>query len=315
MPAGGLDDRIAAVRRFNRFYTQKIGVLRDGLLDSPFSLTEARVLYELAHRERLTASDVGGELGLDPGYLSRVLRGFQRRQLIERTSSATDRRQRHLSLTAAGRAALAPLDEGSRAAVAGLLAPLAQPAQHRLVAAMHDIEQLLGQVPPAVDGCVLRRHRPGDMGWIVGRQAAIYAEEYGWDESFEAMVAAMVATIIASFNARRERCWIAEKDGVPVGSVALVSESDDTGRLRLLVVEPRARGFGIGRRLVAECIRFAREVGYRRVTLSTYSVLLAARHLYEVAGFRLVATEPQHRFGRDLVDETWELDLSVSGSE
>jgi DNA-binding MarR family transcriptional regulator/N-acetylglutamate synthase-like GNAT family acetyltransferase len=309
MCATAIDGRISSVRRFNRFYTEKIGALDEGLLHSPFSLAEARVLYELAHRDRPTASEIARDLHLDPGYLSRMLRGFRRRDLIDRASAAADGRRRHLSLTAAGRAAFAPLDARSREEIGELIGGLPDTAQARLVGAMQTIEMLLTPAAAPGERFALRAHRPGDMGWIVGRHGALYAEEYGWNEEFEAMVAGIAASFLADFDRQRERCWIAERGGSPIGSVALVAEAAATARLRLLLVEPLARGSGLGRRLVAECLDFARQADYRKIVLSTFNVLAAARRIYEAAGFRVMAEEPQHRFGYDLVEETWELEL------
>jgi DNA-binding MarR family transcriptional regulator/N-acetylglutamate synthase-like GNAT family acetyltransferase len=305
--ADSLAARVAAVRRFNRFYTQKIGVLNEGLLRSPFSLTEARVLYELAHRDRPTAAELCRDLGLDAGYLSRILRGFARRGLIRRARAAADGRQRPLSLTAKGRAAFAPLDRRSRREVGALLGGLGTDEQGRLVGAMRTVESLLGGQADAPYR--LRLHRPGDMGWVVHRHGALYAQAYGTDERFEALVAEIVAAFIKNFDVTRERCWIAERDGEIVGSVFLVKQSRTVARLRLLLVEPDARGLGLGGRLVEECLRFARGAGYRKVTLWTNDILHAARRIYERAGFRKVASEPHHRFGHDLVGETWELTL------
>jgi DNA-binding MarR family transcriptional regulator/N-acetylglutamate synthase-like GNAT family acetyltransferase len=302
------DGRVAAMRRFNRFYTQRIGVLREGLLDSPYSLTEARVLYELANRQEPTASALSKDLGLDPGYLSRILRGFQRQGLLERAPAPADRRQHLLSLTAKGRAAFAPLDARSRDENGELLATLPEPAQRRLIEAMGTIEDLLAsgaERPPFI----LRPHRPGDMGWIIHRHAALYAREHGWNEEFEALVAEIAVKFIREFDPAQERCWIAERDGTTVGSVVLVKQSKTVSKLRLLLVEPEARGLGIGRRLVEECVRFARAVGYRRITLWTNANLQAATRLYREAGFRLVAEEPHRSFGHDLVGQTWELAL------
>jgi DNA-binding MarR family transcriptional regulator/N-acetylglutamate synthase-like GNAT family acetyltransferase len=308
MSEGGLEARVAAVRRFNRFYTQKIGVLNEGLLRSPFSLAEARMLYELAHRERPTAAELCRDLGLDPGYLSRILRGFARRGLIRRARAAADRRQRLLSLTAKGRAAFAPLDKRSRREIGALLDGLSGDGQARLVGAMRTVEDILGGRADAAP-CRLRPHRPGDMGWVVHRHGALYAQDYGWDERFEALVAEIVAKFIKTFDATRERCWIAERDGEIVGSVFLVRRLRTVAKLRLLLVEPSARGLGLGSRLVEECLRFARQAGYRKVTLWTNDILHAARHIYERAGFRKVASETHHSFGHDLVGETWELTL------
>jgi DNA-binding MarR family transcriptional regulator/GNAT superfamily N-acetyltransferase len=303
------EQRIAAVRRFTRFYTRQIGVLREGLHESPFSLTEARVLYELANRTVLTAADIARDLGLDAGYLSRILRAFAQRGLIARTRSEKDGRQSLLALTPAGRAAFAPLDRGSHDEVGAMLAPLGAGAQVRLIEAMATVEQLLGEKVRDAPPYLLRPHQPGDMGWVVSRHGALYAQEYQWNMEFEALVADIVAAFIRNFDARRERCWIAEIDGAPVGSVFLVKQSDDVAKLRLLLVEPQARGLGIGARLVAECIRFARFTGYRTLTLWTNDVLVAARRIYQAAGFRLVAEEKHHSFGHDLVGQNWELEL------
>jgi len=308
-PSRTSEQRIAAVRRFSRFYTRRIGMLREGLHDSPFSLTQARVLYELASRDAPTAAELARDLGLDAGYLSRMLRAFAQRGLITRKRSSTDGRQTHLSLTAAGRKAFAPLDRGSHDEVAAVLAPLAEGGQARLVEAMRTVERLLEGSAAGASPYLLRPHRAGDMGWVVSRHGALYAQQYGWTLEFEALVAEIVAAFIRTFDARRERCWIAEIDGEPVGSVFLVKQSQEIGKLRLLLVEPRARGLGTGARLVDECIRFARRAGYRTLTLWTNDVLIAARHIYEKAGFRLVAEEKHHSFGHDLVGQNWELTL------
>jgi len=307
--ATGHAERVGIVRRFNRHYTKQIGLLHDGYLASPFSLAEARVLYELAHRERPTAAELAKALALDPGYLSRILGGFEKRRLLRRTPSKSDGRRSHLVLTARGRAAFAPLDTRSRQEISAMLERLAPTEQSRLVDAMRTIERLLGAPAESRVPYVLRLHRPGDMGWVVHRHGALYATEYGFDERFEALVATVVAKFIERYDPRRERCWIAEKDGEIVGSVFLVRRSRTVGQLRLLLVEPSARGLGIGARLVDECVRFARQVGYRKITLWTNSVLRAARHIYEAAGFRLVHRERHRSFGHDLVGETWELTL------
>lgn len=309
MADAAIEERTRAVRRFTRFYTSRLGVLREGLLDGPFSLTEARVLYELANRERPSAAEIGRDLGLDAGYLSRILRRFREKGLIERARAEADARRSHLALTAAGRAAFAPLDRASREQAAALLQRLSETDQRRLTEAMATIEALLGEARAPKAPYSLRPHRPGDMGWIVHRHGALYAQEYGWDDTFEALVAEIAATFIKDFQPKRERCWIAEKDGGIVGSVLLVEQSDDAAKLRLLYVEPKARGLGIGRRFVEECIRFAREAGYRRLTLWTNDVLHAARKIYAEAGFTLVRTEPHRSFGQDLVGEYWELEL------
>lgn len=303
--------RIEAVRGFNRFYTQKIGVLREGLLESPFSLTEARILYELAHREAPTASALGKALGLDAGYLSRILQGFEKQGLIRKTRSADDGRQWHIRLTATGRKAFAALDSRSRAQVAALLGGLSEPQQRQAVEAMGRIEALLGDAWPAngKGPFLLRQHRPGDMGWVVYRHGILYAQEYGWDERFEALVAEIAAKFIQHYDPKREHCWIAEKEGEIAGCAFLVRHSATVAKLRLLLVEPGARGLGLGRRLVEECIRFARSAGYRKIMLWTNDVLHAARHIYEKAGFRLVHRERHKSFGHDLVGETWALKL------
>jgi DNA-binding MarR family transcriptional regulator/N-acetylglutamate synthase-like GNAT family acetyltransferase len=305
-----LDQRVHAVRRFNRFYTRQIGVLQDHVYDSDLSLTEVRVLYELANRDRSIASDLGKDLGLDPGYLSRILRSFARRGWITRQPSAHDARQTHLSLTAAGRKAFAPLDSGSQQQVADLLAALPPTRQAELVRSMEAIEKSLGAQPEPKAPYILRPHQPGDMGWVVHRHGVLYAQEYHYDERFEALVAEIVAHFIEHFDPKRERCWIAERDGEIVGSVFLCKKSSTVAKLRLLLVEPSARGLGIGRRLVQECVRFARQAGYKKMTLWTQSELNAARRLYEEAGFRLTQKKSHESWGRtDLVAETWDLKL------
>ena len=309
-PADDLPRRVAAVRRFNRFYTQRIGVLDSGLHRSRFTLAQARVLYELAHRDGLTASALRRELGLDPGYLSRMLRGFERGRLLTRKPATDDARRSVLSLTPAGRAAFAPLDAAARDEIGGLLRPLAAADQRRVESAMATIEALLGDrrdagAPPFT----LRDWRPGDIGWVISRHGSIYAEEFGWDATFEAFVAEIAAAFVKNHDPRRERCWIAERDGQSVGAVFLVRQSATVAKLRMLIVDPAARGLGIGQRLVAECIGFAREAGYRKLMLWTNANLRAARRLYVDAGFKLVAREKHTSFGKRLVGETWELAL------
>ena len=306
----GLAHRVAAVRRFNRFYTRTIGVLQEGLLRSSFSLAEARVLYELAQRPGTTATGLGRELGLDSGYLSRILQRFERDGLITRVHCEADRRQSALSLTNAGREAFAPLDASSRDEIGTLLGALPEPAQAALVAAMGHIESLLGSPNAATtEPWLLRQHRPGDIGWVVARHGALYAEEYNFDHRFEALVAQVAGAFLASHDPARERCWIAERNGVNIGSVFLVRESDNIARLRLLIVEPAARGLGIGKRLVAECIGFARTAGYRHITLWTNDVLTAARAIYQQVGFQLMARAPHRDFGPPMVGEDWDLEL------
>lgn len=312
-------ERVAAVRRFNRFYTRRIGVLDEGHLRSPYSLGEVRVLYELAFWHGVdgvepTATELARELALDPGYLSRMLRGFEQRGLLARSPSPTDGRQSNLRLTAAGQAAFAELDTRARDDVATTLSALGDADQQRLLEAMRTVEALLGR-PLAGDArsrsSLLRPPHAGDFGWVVARHGALYAAEYGWDDSFEALVARIVADFVEKQDPRRERCWIAECDGVNVGSIFLVKHPERPGvaRLRLLLVEPSARGLGIGRRLVDECTRFARQAGYHTVTLWTNSVLTSARRIYEAAGYSLVHEAPHHSFGHDLVGQTWELTL------
>jgi DNA-binding MarR family transcriptional regulator/N-acetylglutamate synthase-like GNAT family acetyltransferase len=313
MPSENLEQHTDAVRRFNRFYTRQIGLLQEGLLDSPFSLTEARVLYELAHRDQPTAGKIGSELGLDAGYLSRILGSFEKRKLIEKTPSATDRRQSLLTLTKHGRKVFAPLEARSKAQVAAMLAALPETGQLRLVAAMDTIQGLFGEPAESTGSSreryVLRTRRPGDMGWVVHRHGVLYAQEYGYDETFEALVAEIVAKFIQNLDAKRERCWIAEHQGEIAGSVFLVAESKSVAKLRLLLVEPSARGLGIGARLVSECVRFARRASYKKIVLWTQSELDAARHVYKKAGFSVIEKKQHRSFGQDLTAETWELSL------
>ena len=302
---------VASVRHFNRFYTRKIGVLQDGLLGGPFSLTEVRVLYELAHRREATAVEICQDLGLDAGYLSRMLLSFEKQGLIFRERSPTDGRRSHLALTTKGQKVFSPLEARSNQQVASMLGALSPLREKRLLAAMHVIEDLLDPRTAVLKTpYLLRTHQPGDMGWVVHRHGVLYAQEYGYDERFEALVAEIVAEFIENFVPGRERCWIAEKDGEIVGSIFLVQKSKTISKLRLLLVEPSARGLGIGRRLVAECVRFAREAGYKRMMLWTQSELGAARHLYQEAGFQLANKQPHKSWSRDdLVAETWELKL------
>jgi DNA-binding MarR family transcriptional regulator/GNAT superfamily N-acetyltransferase len=303
------DGRIAAVRAFNRFYTRKLGVLDQHLLQSPYSLSEARVLYELAHHDDLAAKEIGIELGLDPGYLSRIIQNFDEKGLISRKPLATDRRQYRLSLTAKGRQAFAKLNQSSHEEVAAMLAALSDQDSRLLTDAMATIEGLLAPEPRERPTVLLRSHRVGDMGWVISRQASAYAEEYGWDIGYEALIAEICAQFVRNYDPSREHCWIAEAGGEPLGSVFLVKASDELAKLRLLLVEKKARGLGIGRALVEQCIRSAREKGYKKMTLWTQSVLVAARGIYQQAGFRRVAEEKHHSFGVDLVGETWEMEL------
>jgi DNA-binding MarR family transcriptional regulator len=300
---------IDAVRRFTRFYTRRIGVLHEGLLGSPFSLTEGRVIYELAQRDGITAVGLGKDLGLDPGYLSRILRGFEEKGLVARRPSPRDGRQALLSLTPAGCEAFGAIDARSREEVSELLAPLTDTDRSRLVAALRTAGSLLAPDPARAPAYTLRPHRPGDMGWIIHRQALLYHREYGWDESFEALVAEICAAFIKNFDPARERCWIAEIDGEIAGCVFLVRQSDAVAKLRLLYVEEAARGLGLGRRLVRECIAFAPGAGYGTLTLWTNDILHAARKIYLAEGFRLVAEQRHRSFGHDLVGQNWELSL------
>jgi len=306
-PKSSADDPVAAVRAFNRFYTKKLGVLDQHLMQSPFSLSEARVLYELAHRGTVAAKQIGAELGLDPGYLSRIVQGFEDKGLITRTPLPSDRRQHQLGLTAKGRQAFAKLDRSSDSEVAAMLEVLDAGARDRLVGAMGAITEILESSPRGRPSFLLRSHRPGDIGWVIARHGAIYAQDYGWDLSFEALVAEIGAQFIRSFDPAREHCWIAEVDGEPVGSIFLVKSTDEIAKLRLLLVEKKARGLGIGRALTEQCIRFARDSGYKGMVLWTQSCLTAARDIYRRSGFRLTEEQPNHSFGVDLVSETWEL--------
>jgi DNA-binding MarR family transcriptional regulator/GNAT superfamily N-acetyltransferase len=304
-----LHQHVETMRCFNRFYTKQIGVLHERLLRSPYSLAEARVIYELAHHEKMTATELCSELGLDAGYLSRILRHLKKGGLINKQLSQTDGRQNLLSLTERGQKAFATLNARSHNEIGTMLSNLSAADQKRLVEAMHTIEGLLGARPEPKAPYLLRSPQPGDMGWVIHRHGALYAEEYDWDWEFEALVARIVAKFIRHHDPRRERCWIAEMAGEIVGSVFLIRQSKTVAKLRLLLVEPKARGMGLGTRLVRECIRFARHAGYRKIALWTNDVLHAARHIYEKTGFRLVRQKPHHSFAHDLIGQTWELKL------
>ena len=316
--ASAPDGHVAALRAFNRFYTRRIGVLDEKLYGTPFTLPQTRVLWELAHHDGITASELARLLDLDPGYLSRLLAALKSRRLVRAQRSPADARQSVLTLTAAGRRAYAPMDAHSQAQVGALLAALDEPNQRRLLQATGTIESLLGASRGDRAPYLLRAPRPGDIGWVVSQHGAIYAHEYGWDLTFEGLVAQIAGRFVEQFDAKREACWIAERDGQNVGCIFLVQARDDkTGKpergvaqLRLLLIEPSARGLGIGARLVAECERFARQSGYRRIRLWTQSTLLAARAIYAKAGYRLVGSEEHHSFGADLVGEVWELALA-----
>jgi DNA-binding MarR family transcriptional regulator/ribosomal protein S18 acetylase RimI-like enzyme len=306
-------DSVALIRRFNRFYTRQLGVLRKTYLDSPYSLGEARVLYEIASRGAPTASEITRALDLDAGYLSRTLRNFERRGLIRRKASASDARQSHLELTPDGRKAFAPLEQRSQRDTAAMLAQLPPADQSRLVAAMGTIETLLGASEAerlqTNRRYLLRAPQPGDFGWIVKRHAELYAQEYGWVAPFEGVCAKIVADFVNTFDPERERCWIAEMDGDNVGSIMLAKEPDTVARIRLLLVDPKARGLGLGAQLTHECIGFARSVGYRKITLWTHSILTAARHIYQKAGFQLMRSEEHDSWGKPVTSEHWDLEL------
>jgi len=313
MTVRDLERRIAAVRRFNRFYTRQLGVLRKTYLDSSYSLGEARVLYEIASGRSPTASEIGRALDLDAGYLSRVLRNFEKRGLIQRKVSESDGRQSHLALSPRGRQSFAPLERRSQHDIGAMLGRLAAAEQARLIAAMGTIEALLGGAahskPQRERRYVLRAAKAGDFGWIVRRHAELYAEEYGWTEPFEGLCAQIVADFVNKFDPKCERCWIGEMNDENVGSIMLVKESDGVARIRMLLVDPKARGLGLGARLTDECIRFARDAGYKKITLWTHRVLTAARHIYEKAGFKLMRSERHRSWGRPVVSEHWDLEL------
>jgi DNA-binding MarR family transcriptional regulator/GNAT superfamily N-acetyltransferase len=306
-----IDQHAEAIREFNRFYTRRIGALGDGHLGSAYSLTEVRVLYELAHRDRVTASEIAEALDLDRGYLSRTLRVFKSRGLVDAEVESGDRRQALLRLTTAGRKAFAPLDKGARDEIVAMLQPLEPAEQRRVLAAMQMIRQSLDPdvAPESAAPYVLRTHQPGDMGWVVQRHGTVYFQEYGWDERFEALVAGVVSEFIMKLDPLRERCWIAERDGNNVGSIFIVSKSKTVAKLRLLLVDPSARGLGVGRRLVDEVLRFARQVGYRKIQLWTHPELTAARRIYKAVGFELIAEEEHQLFGKPMRAETWEMVL------
>jgi DNA-binding MarR family transcriptional regulator/N-acetylglutamate synthase-like GNAT family acetyltransferase len=303
------EERVNAVREFNRFYTRRIGVLHEGLLRSPFSLTESRVLFELAHREQPAATELAKELGLDAGYLSRILSKFKSLGLVSSKPARKDGRQTLLWLTRKGHGAFAVLNARSQKEVSAMLAAMPEANQTRLVEAMETIGRVAGGNRDSRMPCILRPPAPGEMGEVVRLHGLLYAREYGFDRRFEGLVAGIVARFVERYDSKRERCWIAERDGTVMGSVFLVKQSEKVAKLRMLLVTPEARGLGLGARLVNECIGFARLAGYRKITLWTNSVLVAARHIYEKTGFRLVKQERQRRFGQDTVSETWELKL------
>jgi DNA-binding MarR family transcriptional regulator/N-acetylglutamate synthase-like GNAT family acetyltransferase len=302
-----LEERVEAVRRFNRFYTQHIRVLNERYLRSRFSVAEARIMWELAQRSSATTAELCSDLGLDPGYTSRILSRLRGRGQIDQKPSENDPRQAVMRLSEAGRKSFAKLDARSRDDMATVLAVLPEKDQRRLVEGMNTIQRLLSAQPEAKSRCVLRPHRPGDMGWVVQRHGVIYSEEYGWDERFEAHVAGIVAEFIPNFDSKKERCWIAELNGEPVGCLFLVKLSGAMAEMRLLLVEPKVRGMGVGSGLVDQCVRFAREAGYRKIILDVNKKSRAARHIFEKAGFRTVEVERRYSFGHRLAYETWEL--------
>lgn len=310
LPTPSAAAHIQAVRGFNRFYTQRIGVL-DPYLGSKLSLTEVRVLYELAHRDQPTASELGRDLALDAGYLSRILRRFESKGWLARVPSIADARQSLLALTKAGHQAFAPLQQQSSDEAAALLAALGAGEQQKLVNAMGTVQRLLAPAtePAPTRTIVLRDPKPGDMGWVVQQHGEIYAREYGWNSEFEALVADIVGKYLKNFQPDTEKCWMAELDGERVGAVFVVRKSATVAQLRMLILTPQARGLGLGGRLADECIAFARSKGYKKMQLWTNSCLDAARAIYAKRGFRLVKSEPYHGFGHDLVGETWELRL------
>jgi len=318
MTARPTPQRIAALRRFNRFYTRQIGVLRRTYLDSGYALGELRVLYEIAHGgngKAPTATDIARALDFDPGYLSRILRNFEKRRLITRRTSASDARQSHLALTSRGRQVFAPLERRTRRQAGAMLEKLPAAEQARLVAAMAAIENLIERrddstaAPDPDRDYVLRAPKPGDFGWMIARHAALYAEEYGWIAPFEGLCAQIVADFANDHDPNHERCWIAQMNGENVGCVMLVKDKPGVARIRLLLVDPNARGLGLGARLVDECIAFARRAGYRKITLWTHSVLTAARHIYQQAGFKLTGTEKHRSWGKPVVSEFYDLEL------
>ena len=307
-----LPQQIARVRAFNRDYTRRIGVLSEGLLESPYSLTEVRVMYEIAHREAVTAGDLAQDLELDKGYLSRILKGFEAKKLLARRAAPEDARRQYLRLTPAGMRVFTPIEARTQEQIRALLAGLDAARRDAVLEAMNVIQQaLIGGAarPAAATPLTLRSHRPGDMGWVIQRHGEIYHHEYGWNEEFEALVAEIAAEFIRKLDVRRERCWIAEAQGRRVGCIFLVARDASTAKLRLLLVEPDARGLGVGGTLVAECVRFARDSGYQKIVLWTQDNLGAARRIYSKAGFVQTGQEPHHSFGYDLVAETWELEL------
>ncbi len=304
-----LRDSVDEIRRFNRFYTKRIGLLNRGILKTRFPLTQARVIFELAQHEQSTASDLTNELDIDPGYLSRILASFEKDGLIRKVQSESDNRQWFLKLTSKGKRSFSVLNNRSRQEVGALLQSLSGDDQYRLLSAIHTMEEVLGARPKPITSYLLRPHRPGDIGWITQRHGVLYSEEYGFDETFEALVAEILARFIQNYDHKRERIWIAEQDGERVGSVMIAHTGNKVAQLRLFLVEPKVRGKGIGKRLIDECIDFSKRSRYRKIKLWTQSTLLAARHLYSKAGFERTEQKPHTSFGHDLIAEVWELKL------
>lgn len=302
-------DRVAALRAFTRSYTALLGVLDEGLLHTPYSVTEARVIFELAQRDLTQVADLRGDLDIDAGYMSRITAKLEADGLVHRERSRTDARRQALRLTERGRAAYDMLDARAAEQATQLLGGMPDPVQRRVVAAMDTIRAAFADEATSPSTVVLRAPGPGDLGWVVARHGSLYAAEYGWDETFEGLVARIVGDFAADHDPRREAAWIAEIDGEPVGCVFCVAADETTAQLRLLLVEPTARGRGVGRRLVDECVRFARRAGYRSMVLWTNDVLVSARRIYEAAGFTLVDEDPHHSFGQDLVGQHWSLEL------
>jgi DNA-binding MarR family transcriptional regulator/GNAT superfamily N-acetyltransferase len=319
MSSGGssasLNSHVAAVRRFNRMYTRFIGVLDEEFLNSGYSLAEGRMLYELAKGQSSTAKEIAVALGIDPAYVSRILGRFEKHSLLKRVPSKKDARSAYLALTQKGKSRFDKLNALSEEQARCILKALPPTAQTNLIGSMGTVERLLAPSTPQESRYVLRPHRPGDMGWVVYREGALYAQEYGFDETFEALAARIVADFLTEFDSKRERCWIAEVNGQNVGHIFLVKHPTEpsTAKLRLLLVEPSARGLKLGSALVEECVNFARSVGYKKITLWTQSILAPARHIYQKTGFHLVEEKANRQFGKDLVSQTWELDLTESG--
>jgi DNA-binding MarR family transcriptional regulator/GNAT superfamily N-acetyltransferase len=310
-----LNSYVAAFRRFNRMYTRFIGVLDEEFLNSGYSLAEGRVLYELATGQSSTAKEIAVALGIDPAYVSRILSKFEKNSLLKRVPSKKDARSAFLALTQKGKSRFEKLNGLSEEQARCILKALPPTAQTNLIGSMGTVERLLAPSTQEESRYVLRPHRPGDMGWVVYREGALYAQEYGFDETFEALAARIVADFLTEFDPKRERCWIAEVNAQNVGHIFLVKHPTEpsTAKLRLLLVEPSARGLKLGSALVEECVNFASSVGYKKITLWTQSILAAARHIYQKAGFRLVEEKANRQFGKDLLSQTWELDLTESG--